>query len=112
MRACMPEVMSELLMLAERELVPEFFDEASCVARVGDLVERCGILMAILLRNDDGALAQGVVEIAANFRRYRFGRRCHRLRRGKTVGRVIEPAAEERRLDKPVPDATLTGLVE
>ena len=48
--------MAKFLMLAERELVPEFFDEASRVAGVGDLVERRGILMPVFLGDDDRTL--------------------------------------------------------
>ena len=104
--------MSELLMLAERELVPELFDQAARVPRVGDLVERRRILVTVLLRNHDGLLPQGVVEIGAHVGGDRVRRRPHRIGGSKTVRRVIKPAAKERRLDEPVSDAALLRGVE
>ena len=108
----MPEIVAEFLMLAERKLVPQLFGEAAGVAGIGDLAERRGILMPVLLRDDDGTLPQGLVEIGAHVGGYGVRRRRHRIRGGKTVRRKIKPAAKERRLDKPVADAALSCRVE
>ena len=104
--------MSELLMLAERELVPELFDQAARVPRVGDLVERRRILVPVLLRNHDGLLPQGFVEIGAHVGGDRVRRRPHRIGGGQAVRRIVKPAAKERRLDEPVPDTALLRGVE
>ena len=104
--------MSELLMLAERELVPELLDQAARVARVGDLVERRRILVPVLLRNHNGLLPQGFVEVGAHIGGDRVRRCPHRIGGGKAVRRVIKPAAKERRLDEPVPDAALLRGIE
>src|SRR6185312_14162363 len=112
MRAGMAEVMSKLLMLAECELVPELLDQAARVSRVGDLVERRRILVAILLRNHDGLLPQGFVEIRTHVGGDRVRRRPHRIGSSQTVRRIVKPAAKERRLDEPVPDTALLRGVE
>jgi hypothetical protein len=64
-------------------------------------------LVTVLLRNHNGLLAQGFVEVGAHVSGDRVCRRSHRIGGGKTVRRIIEPAAKERRLDEPVPDTAL-----
>ncbi|MGY3074718.1 hypothetical protein ACVWZZ_001089 [Bradyrhizobium sp. LM6.10] len=60
------QIVPELLVLAERKLVPEFFGKTIGIAQIDDLLEGRRIMMLVLLGDDDRTLRQRVVEIGAH----------------------------------------------